>query len=78
MAPKQTDFAEQLKKLDEKVDKILAILIGNPDDADKPGLVERLRGVEKWQSGEKWGALVLGGLFLTDLGIEVLKMWKGR
>ncbi len=70
--------AEKLTAIDGKIDQVLSILMGDPNNPEKPGLVERIRIVEKWQAGERWALLVLAALFLADLGASLLDLWKAH
>lgn len=67
-----------LKRLEAKIDQILAAINGDIEKPERPGILERLRLVEAWQKGERWAFAILVTLFLADLGYAFLNVWKGK
>ena len=74
----QITLSKKIDLLDSKVQQIINILMGDPKDTDKLGLVEKLRNAEKWQRTEKWGLGILAGLLVTDIGSRIVQWLGGK
>lgn len=48
------ELAKRLDAQGEDIKTIKDALLGDLSDKDKPGFLERLRTIEKWQGAEKW------------------------
>lgn len=53
------------------------LLIGAPDDPDKPGLMERVRLVESRHRGEKWALMIVIGLVISDIVVRGIAWYRG-
>lgn len=67
------EVMEAFKALDDKVTKLLNILIGNAEE-DKPGLMERVRKLEEWVASEKRLIYLIVGIIITDIVTRVFSL----
>ena len=74
----QITLSKKIDLLDSKVQQIINILMGDPKDTDKLGLVEKLRNAEKWQKAEKWGLGIFAALVVTDVGSRIVQWLSGK
>lgn len=72
-ARKNNEVMEAFQKLDDKVTKLLNILIGNAEE-DKPGLMERVRKLEEWVASEKRLIYLIVGIIITDIVTRVFSL----
>lgn len=62
---------EAFHALDEKVTRLLNVLIGNAEE-DKPGIMERVRKLEEWVANEKRLIYIIVVVIVTDI---VMRLW---
>jgi len=63
----------QLEAIRERVDAIAQALFGSPETPDRPGYVERLRGVETFLEGQKKFLWLILSVSATSL---IAVVWK--
>ena len=63
----------QLDAIKKQVDAIAHALFGTPEEPDRPGYVERLRGVETFLEGQKKFLWIILSVSITSL---VAVVWK--
>jgi hypothetical protein len=63
----------QLEAIQTKLDAIAHALFGSPETPDRPGYVERLRGVETFLAGQKKFLWLILSVSVTSL---VAVVWK--
>lgn len=70
MDPNQ-QILDELKKLGEKLDELNTTLVGDAKD-QRPGLLERVRVLERWVDAEKKFIYALVFLVVADI---VMRLW---
>jgi len=65
----------QLERIEEKVDSVVALLMGDTDKPEQPGLVERVRSVERFIGGLNRLKWLLVGTLMASLATLALRFW---
>jgi len=65
----------QLERIEEKVDSVVALLMGDTDKPEQPGLVERVRSVERFIGGLNRLKWLLIGTLMASLATLALRFW---
>jgi len=65
----------QLQRIEEKVDSVVSLLIGDTDKPEQLGLLERVRNVEKFIAGMNRLKWLLIGTLVASLATLALRFW---
>ena len=65
----------QLQRIEEKVDSVVSLLLGETEKPNQPGLLERVRNVEKFIGGLNRLKWLLLGTLIASLATLALRFW---
>jgi peptidoglycan hydrolase CwlO-like protein len=71
------DVLREVRDLRNDIAQLTMLLIGSPDDSDKPGLVERVRSLEANNRTVKWLSMLVAAVLISDIVTRFAAWYKG-
>jgi len=77
MRANSADVLREIKALREDVVTLTKLLIGSPNEPDKPGLVERIRSLEANDRAVKWVGALVAVVLVGDIVTRLIGWYRG-